>query len=139
MSKNGITLLEVLIVVVIMGILAAMGVPTFTRRIERTRGERAITNIELIVDAYKMQLIRDPNTPFDMANLIAINTAYNLELVDNSFDYNTNIVDDPDPSVRYFFVRAARHGTGETIIYQVFGNGNEQWDPNSTWPWMPQN
>lgn len=54
MKKQGFTLLEVLAVVVIIGILASISMPIYTRSIERSRAMEAMSNVKAINDAIYM-------------------------------------------------------------------------------------
>lgn len=78
-QDKGITLTELLIVVVIIGILAMLAVPSFTRTIEKAKLGEAISNLNLIRTGQKIYFleyrsfspnvadlnIEDPNTPSD--------------------------------------------------------------------------
>jgi type IV pilus assembly protein PilE len=46
--KKGFTLIELLIVIVIIGILASVAVPNYTRMVERSKAEQAITYLKVI-------------------------------------------------------------------------------------------
>ncbi len=51
MNKNGFTLMEVLVVVIIIGVLTSVALPMYTRAIERSRAVEAMSNIKAINDA----------------------------------------------------------------------------------------
>lgn len=156
--KNGVTLLEVLIVIIIIGILASIAVPNFTNRIERTRGERAIANLEVIKDAWRMYHIRhDPDyyfctdseetgTWYEPANnLSIINQNLHLEIVDNNFEYNIHRVNEftsGGNSYYFFFARRVSGPYNLTCIGYAYrlNDGEEGWigpSIRSPWPWHP--
>lgn len=142
MQKNGVTLLELLIVIIVIAILVSIGVPVYTYRIERTKGERAIANIELIKDAIKMYYVKYNTYPFPstaLLNLATINTTLGLELTDDNFTYNTIYIEADEGQG----IRATRIDgiyTGNIIKYRIHtpSEPTDGWDnTNSTWSWMP--
>lgn len=87
-SKNGITILELIITILIIGIIAGIGVPIYKGWIEHTRADGTKANIELIVSALKMYYIRGGYEPtYPITGLSGINSALNMELVDPRFTY----------------------------------------------------
>ena len=56
--KKAFTAIELIVVLIIIGILVAITVPTFRNSIERTRGDRAISNIEMINDAFEIYKVK---------------------------------------------------------------------------------
>ena len=140
MNKKAVTILEVLVVLIVIAILSAVAVPTFNAKIERTRGERAIANIQLIADAYKIYAIKNTVNPSAMNSLTEINNLLNLELSDAYFNYDIKfeIIDIPGKFFLGTRIQAIRNnGTylNKTIRYNLTSSS---WDIMiSTWPWMP--
>ena len=85
----GFTLVEVLIVVVIMAVLAAVVIPQFTSSTEdakRSTGQFNVSTIRSIIQAYKGQH-KNSNPPFDATNktlTVLLNKTKNDGTVDNT-------------------------------------------------------
>ncbi len=60
MNKKGFTLVEIMIVVLIIGLLAAIAIPSFTRARARARVNTCVNNLRLI-DSAKEQLAMEGN------------------------------------------------------------------------------
>ncbi|MDZ4198995.1 MAG: prepilin-type N-terminal cleavage/methylation domain-containing protein [Kiritimatiellia bacterium] len=60
MNKKGFTLVEIMIVVLIIGLLAAIAIPSFTRARSRARANTCINNLRLI-DSAKEQFAMETN------------------------------------------------------------------------------
>ncbi|MBU4590874.1 MAG: prepilin-type N-terminal cleavage/methylation domain-containing protein [Candidatus Omnitrophica bacterium] len=89
MSKKGFTLLEVLIVVIIIGILAAISLPQYISTIEKARSGEAVTNVGSLrtaIDRYWYQrgeITTNPdNLDIDNPNSVT-NKLYSYSIADN--------------------------------------------------------
>lgn len=72
-SQRGFTLIEVLLVMVILTVLAAVVVPKFTKRSEQARITAAhtdIANLEVALDAYEVDNGRYPSTSEGLKALV---------------------------------------------------------------------
>lgn len=86
-KSRGFTLAELLIVVVVIGILATIALPIYTKAMERAKDQEAITNLKLI-KAGELIFYSEHNAffgpqPADIgsnANEIALNTNLKLRL-----------------------------------------------------------
>jgi len=66
MARKGFTLVEILIVVVILGILAAIVIPQFTSAADETKQASLRSNLQTIrsqIELYKMKNMVAPDTP----------------------------------------------------------------------------
>jgi type IV pilus assembly protein PilE len=73
MNKRGITLIELLIVVVIVGILAAIAIPMYTGYMQRARRADAKTSLEQVRAAQEM---RRAESGSYTADLVALQTSF---------------------------------------------------------------
>ena len=112
MLKRGFTLLELLIVVIILGILAAIAMPQYITTLEKSRSAEAVTNvgsIRMSLDRYWYQES-------------AVTTDLDLLDIDNPNDvvnklYSYLISDDgTTASTRVYTVTATRNGVPTTYV-----------------------
>lgn len=64
LKKRGFTLIEMMIVVAILGILAAMAIPAFTKYVRRSKTSEALMNLRKIFDGSVAYYERDFSTRF---------------------------------------------------------------------------
>lgn len=76
-KKKGFTLIEVLVAVVIIGTLAAIGIPSYTRSIERSRAAAPMANLGSIAKAQNAYLVGTEHYTNDIGNL-------DISLIDES-------------------------------------------------------
>lgn len=75
-ATGGFTIVEVAIVLAILGILAAIAVPAYTRYIDRTRVKLCIKNIRLLENAikrYELDAVRLPDSLGDLGPVEFLN------------------------------------------------------------------
>ena len=68
-SKKGFTLVEIMIVVVIIGLLAAMAVPAFQKVRENSQNKSVVNNMRQIVSAADQYFLENGVTTVDISNL----------------------------------------------------------------------
>lgn len=70
LNKKGFTLVEIMIVVLIIGLLAAIAIPSFTRARGRARANLCVNNLRLI-DHAKEQVAMEENRAVGVAVTVA--------------------------------------------------------------------
>jgi type IV pilus assembly protein PilE len=123
MNEKGFSLMEIMIVVVIVGILAAVAIPAYTGYMTRTRRAEAITALETVA-LYEEKNFALSNQYDTLANIIA-----NQGLLNPNADANRNY--DVGVSVRAGgagFVAEARPVAGSPqdgdLVFAIDNNGN---------------
>ncbi|MDP8252844.1 MAG: hypothetical protein P9X27_00370 [Candidatus Kaelpia aquatica] len=103
-KNNALTVLELIVVVVIVGLLAAITVPNFSKTLAKSREKLAKSNLQMILSAQK--LYRASNDSFYESEsggtiyIEEINKALNLDIEDKYFDYEVEYKDDYDFEAR---------------------------------------
>jgi type IV pilus assembly protein PilE len=123
MNNKGFSLMEVMIVVVIIGILAAVAIPAYTGYMTRTRRAEAVTALETVA-LYEEKNFAVSNQYDTLANIIA-----NQGLINPNADAQRNY--DVGVSVRgggTGFVAEARPKAGGQqvgdLVFAIDNNGN---------------
>ena len=99
MNQKGFTLIEVLVTIIIVGILASVALPIYTRAIERSRALEAMSNIKAINDAIYMYHADKQRCPERFSQLVSSitldptvpnNTLSNKEVYTKFFSFKLN-------------------------------------------------
>ena len=96
-NKKGFTLIEILVVVIIIGILASILVPTYQKYILKTRAAEALNLLEMVKTRQQVALAKSPTKTYisnaaELAPLTAgsTETAYGVDLLVNT-DYTVTL------------------------------------------------
>ncbi|MCK5505384.1 MAG: type II secretion system protein [Thermodesulfovibrionia bacterium] len=83
-KNSEFTLTELMIAVVLTGLIATFGIPSYTKSFNRTKEKDAIANLELIREAVRLHMSREGGVPPDLANVGAINTTLYLNILEQN-------------------------------------------------------
>ena len=87
-NRIAFTLIELIITVIIIGVIAGFGIPTYTKVVSRSKEQDAIHNLGLIREAARLYISRAnvyatlSNTPPVLADVDAINATFNLHVIE---------------------------------------------------------
>lgn len=107
--KRGFTLIELLIVVVIIGILASVAVPNYTRMVERAKAEQAITYLKVIRTGEKIYYASNVSYTA-CANIGEVKARLGAEVTDEHYLFSVT----SSPSTT--FLATAKRKTDNTTI-----------------------
>jgi len=115
--KKGFTLAELLMVIVIAGILAAIALPNFSKSVEKGKAKQAIAYLRLIRSAQKIYASNNngvyacaAGTP--CTNPAQIKSVLNLEITAENYTFT---VAAGDPATTFTATATRTDGTGKTI------------------------
>lgn len=139
-NSTGFTLMELLIVLIIMGVLAATGIATYTRAVERKKGEVTANNIRMIMAAWKIYNSKqiagdeyDPevDSPPGFVGINDLNTDLGIIIDERNFGNALNagfFMGYNDISEDYAIVTRRLTGSHATdYIYCLYNNGTYTW------------
>ncbi|MFY9402226.1 MAG: prepilin-type N-terminal cleavage/methylation domain-containing protein [Candidatus Omnitrophota bacterium] len=89
-KKHSFTLIEVLVVIVIIGILAAVAVPNFIKTKYNALSKEAVSNIKLIAAAEKIYKLEN-NVYISCSNAANCNALLKLDLITSNWNYRVTL------------------------------------------------
>jgi len=119
MNKKGFTLVEVLIVVIIIGILAAIGIPQFAASIEKSKGGEARAGLGHIQTAEKVFFAENEYYTSNLASL-------DISLTQKFWSFAIST-----PSSTTYLATASRSGgthSGQTLTMDQAGTISGDWE-----------
>lgn len=128
--KKAFTLIELIVTVVIIGILAGLALPQFTKTFETTKAKEAVAALQQIRTGERSYRIEE-NTywPSGAGDNAAINTQLSLSLdtrADRNWDYSIIAVANTFTATAQ---RTSGRNAGETITIDENGNLGGSWSP----------
>ncbi|MFH0912866.1 MAG: prepilin-type N-terminal cleavage/methylation domain-containing protein [Candidatus Omnitrophota bacterium] len=126
---RGMSLMELVVVIVIVGVLSAIAIPNFNRSRERALGQEARATVKLIVAAEKIYNMEAGSYYYssDRAN---INTNLKLSLAATNWTYS---ITNAGGSYTVYAQRIAGYGSYSNCLYSLaYGDADDEPNANST-------
>jgi len=120
--------MELIAVIIIIGILASIAIPSYNRSRERAVGQEARANLKLIVAAEKIYNMETGNYYFSSV-MADINSNLKLSLTATNWSYSITSAGTYTAAAR----RASGYGSYSNCIYSLaYNDADGEPDPNST-------
>jgi len=85
---KGFTLTELMVAVMLLGVIAAFGIPNYNRGLQKANEKEAVGNLRVIAEALELYKFHNTIYPdFDLLQVADINTTLNLGIVEENMDY----------------------------------------------------
>jgi len=136
-STKGFSLIEILLVIVIIGVLAAMVVPNFSGQGEKARRAAAVTDIEVnlstALDLYELDNGRYPTTDHGLSALLDEPTASPAPKNWNGPYLKKKKIPKDPWGQPYVYVSPGTHNTDDYDLSSLGPDGVESDDDISNW------
>ena len=88
LSDKGFSLIELMIVVIVVSLIACFSIPAYERAVDRAAEKTALMNVHALKDAVRIYEAERGGNPGILNNISEINTAFQTNIKDVSFNYN---------------------------------------------------
>lgn len=124
-TKNGFTMLELLVTVLLIGILAAMAMPQYVKVVEKQKGTEAVNLLAVIGKAQERYFAVNEKYTTDFADLDSDLVDFSSKTAAKGSSYNTKyfvfLLDGTDDNVSK--VKATRRGNESYILERNYTTG----------------
>jgi prepilin-type N-terminal cleavage/methylation domain-containing protein len=122
-NKKAFTLIEMLVVVVIIGILAAIALPQYQKAVEKARATEALINLKALREAWDRYNLTYGTTATTIAQLTDFDIKINIDNSSNYYAYSLNpqgaIHAERKPNARYRLIAITR----DYLYYNTYKPG----------------